>query len=129
MHFILIVILMAVCAYSIGLVLMNNSEVAVNLMFVSVPTMNLGLLLVITIVLGVVLGVLLALLMFRVLQNKWELSRLKKELKLTQTQLTEANIRLAKLAETSSLYATQGGDMVRESDEQTAQNTAETPNV
>ena len=99
MHIILIVLLVAVCAYAIGLVLMNNSEVAVNLMFSSVPTMNLGLLLVITIVLGVILGMLLALLVFRVLQNKWEISRLKKELKLTQSQLTEANIKLAQQSE------------------------------
>lgn len=99
MHIILIVLLVAVCAYAIGLVLINNSEVAVNLMFSSVPTMNLGLLLVVTIVLGVVLGMLLALLVFRVFQNKWEISRLKKELKLTQSQLTEANIKLAQLSE------------------------------
>lgn len=78
MHIILIVLLVTVCAYAIGLVLMNNSEVAVNLMFSSVPTMNLGLLLVVTIVLGVILGMLLALLVFRVFQNKWEISRLKK---------------------------------------------------
>ncbi|SPX84406.1 LapA family protein [Moraxella ovis] len=99
MHIILIVLLVAVCAYAIGLVLMNNSEVAVNLMFSSVPTMNLGLLLVVTIVLGVILGMLLALLVFRVFQNKWEISRLKKELKLTQSQLIEANIKLAQQSE------------------------------
>lgn len=99
MHIILIILLILVCAYAIGLVLMNNSEVVVNLIFSSVPTMNLGLLLVITIALGIVLGMLLALLVFRVLQNKWEISRLKKELKLTQAQLTEANIKLAKQAE------------------------------
>lgn len=103
MHIILIVLLVAVCAYAIGLVLMNNSEVAVNLMFSHVPTMNLGLLLVITIALGIILGMLLALLVFRVLQNKWEISRLKKELKLTQSQLTEANIKLAQQAETRSV--------------------------
>lgn len=99
MHIVLIVLLVAVCAYAIGLVLMNNSEVAVNLMFSSVPTMNLGLLLVITILLGVVLGMLLALLVFRVLQNKWEIRHLKKELRLAQSHLTEANIKLAQQAD------------------------------
>ncbi|MFL1731551.1 lipopolysaccharide assembly protein LapA domain-containing protein [Moraxella oculi] len=99
MHIVLIVLLVAVCAYAIGLVLINNREVAVNLIFSDVPAMNLGLLLIITIALGLVLGMLLALLVFRVFQNKWEISRLSKELKLTQSQLTEANIKLAQQAE------------------------------
>ncbi|MCL1622655.1 lipopolysaccharide assembly protein LapA domain-containing protein [Moraxella sp. Tifton1] len=99
MHIVLIVLLAAVCAYAIGLVLINNREVAVNLIFSDVPAMNLGLLLIITIALGLVLGMLLALLVFRVFQNKWEISRLSKELKLTQSQLTEANIKLAQQAE------------------------------
>ncbi|WP_323842706.1 LapA family protein [Moraxella sp. Pampa] len=114
MHIVLVVLLVAVCAYAIGLVLLNNSEVAVNLMFSNVPTMNLGLLLVITIILGIVLGMLLALLVFRVLQNKWEISRLTKELKLAQTQLTEANIKLAKQAEVHSaeIVATEGASSI-----------------
>lgn len=95
MHIVLIILLILVCAYAIGLVLINNSEVAVNLMFSDVPTMNLGLLLVITITLGLVLGMLLALVVFRVLQNKWEISRLKKEQKALQAQLVEANTKLA----------------------------------
>ncbi|UNU73107.1 LapA family protein [Moraxella nasovis] len=96
MHIVLIILLTVVFAYSIALVLINNSEVAVNLMFSNVPSMNLGLLLVITIFLGVLIGILLALLLFKVPQNKWEISRLRKELQTTQTQLSEANATIAR---------------------------------
>ncbi|UXZ04698.1 LapA family protein [Moraxella nasicaprae] len=99
MHILLIVLLVVVFAYSITLVLLNNSEVAVNLLFANLVPMNLGLVLVASIFLGVLIGILLALLMFRVLQNKWEISRLKKEVRTVQAQLTEANIKLAQMTE------------------------------
>lgn len=91
MRFLLLVLLFLSFAYSLGLVLANNTEVSVNLLFSQAPTMNLGLLLIICLILGVVIGILLALLIFRVLQNKWEIARLQKANANLQEQLTQAN--------------------------------------
>lgn len=92
MRFILIILLFLIFGYSLGLVLVNGSEVAVNLLFTQSPAMNLGLLLILCIFLGVLIGMLLALLLFKVLQNKWEIGRLNKENKRLQEQLKQANI-------------------------------------
>ncbi len=79
MQYVLMLCLFGFFAYALALVIINNNEVAVNLVFTQVPEMNVGLLLIICIGLGVLIGIILALLMFKVLQNKWELGRLKKE--------------------------------------------------
>lgn len=92
MRFLLFVLLFLSFAYSLGLVLANNTEVGVNLLFSQAPTMNLGLLLILCLILGIIIGILLALLLFRVLQNKWEISRLQKANANLQEQLTQANI-------------------------------------
>ena len=92
MRFLLFVLLFLSFAYALGLVLANNTEVGVNLLFSQAPTMNLGLLLILCLMLGIVIGILLALLIFRVLQNKWEISRLQKAKTNLQEQLTQANI-------------------------------------
>lgn len=92
MRFLLFVLLFLSFAYSLGLVLANNTEVGVNLLFSQAPTMNLGLLLILCLILGIVIGMLLALLLFRVLQNKWEISRLQKANTNLQEQLTQANV-------------------------------------
>lgn len=92
MRFLLFVLLFLSFAYALGLVLANNTEIGVNLLFSQAPTMNLGLLLILCLILGVVIGILLALLIFRVLQNKWEISRLQKANVNLQEQLTQANI-------------------------------------
>ncbi|MGP4714508.1 lipopolysaccharide assembly protein LapA domain-containing protein [Psychrobacter sp. DM8] len=92
MRFILFVLLFLSFAYALGLVLVNNTDIEVNLLFSQAPAMNLGLLLIICLTLGVVIGLLLALLIFRVFQNKWEISRLQKENKKLQEQLTQANV-------------------------------------
>ncbi|MBH0005762.1 MULTISPECIES: lipopolysaccharide assembly protein LapA domain-containing protein [unclassified Psychrobacter] len=91
MRFLLFVLLFLSFAYSLGLVLANNTEVGVNLIFSQAPTMNLGLLLILCLILGIVIGILMALLIFRVLQNKWEISRLQKANTNLQEQLTQAN--------------------------------------
>lgn len=90
MRFLLFVLLFLSFAYSLGLVLANNTDIGVNLIFSQAPTMNLGLLLIICLTLGIVIGILLALLMFRVLQNKWEISRLQKLNKNLQEQVKQA---------------------------------------
>lgn len=92
MRFILFVLLFLSFAYALGLVLVNNTDIEVNLLFSQAPAMNLGLLLIICLALGIVIGLLLALLIFRVFQNKWEISRLQKENKNLQEQLTQANV-------------------------------------
>lgn len=92
MRFILFVLLFLSFAYAIGLVLANNTDISVNLLFSQAPTMNLGLLLILCMTLGIVIGLLLALLLFRVFQNKWEISQLKKSNAKLQEQLTQANV-------------------------------------
>lgn len=92
MRFLLFVLLFLSFAYSLGLVLANNTDIGVNLLFSQAPTMNLGLLLIICLMLGIVIGILLALLIFRVLQNKWEISRLQKANANLQEQVVQANV-------------------------------------
>ncbi|OOR88834.1 LapA family protein [Moraxella bovis] len=92
MSLFIIILLVLFFGYAIALVLANNSEIAVNLLFSQVPTTNLGLLLVLTIALGVFIGILLSVLLFRVLQNKLEIRRLRKEKADLQTKLDEANV-------------------------------------
>ncbi len=94
MQYLLMICLFAFFAYALALVIINNNEVAVNLLFTQVPEMNVGLLLIICISLGVLIGILLALLMFKVLQNKWELMRLKKENSKLNHKLKKANAEL-----------------------------------
>lgn len=108
MRVILIILLFLVFAYSLGLVLVNNTEVGVNLIFSQAPAMNLGLLLIICLILGVVIGMLLALLLFRVLQNKWEISRLNKENKALQEQLKQANIAIDRQANAPTINEVSG---------------------
>lgn len=91
MRILLLVLLFLSFAYSLGLVLANNTEVGVNLLFSQAPTMNLGLLMILCLILGIVIGMLLALLIFRVLQNKWEISRLQKANNNLEEQIAQAN--------------------------------------
>ncbi|MUG31860.1 MULTISPECIES: lipopolysaccharide assembly protein LapA domain-containing protein [Psychrobacter] len=98
MRFVLIVLLFLIFGYSLGLVLVNGSEVAVNLLFTQAPAMNLGLLLILCLFLGVVIGMLLALLLFKVLQNKWEIGRLSKENKRLQEELAQSTIEIERLS-------------------------------
>lgn len=92
MNVILIILLVALFGYSLMLVLTNNSEVAVNLLFAQVPSMNLGLLLIISLALGIIIGMLIALIVFKVLPMKLEIGRLKKEKNAIQAKLDEANV-------------------------------------
>lgn len=92
MSFVLAVLLVLLFGYALMLVLANNSEAAVNLLFAQSPSMNLGLLLIVSLALGVAIGALLALVAFRVLPMKFEIGRLKKENDALQTKLSEANI-------------------------------------
>ena len=74
-----------------------------NLLFSQAPTMNLGLLLILCLILGIVIGMILALLIFRVLQNKWEISRLQKINANLQEQVTQANIVIDRQANAPSV--------------------------
>lgn len=103
MRILLLVLLFLSFAYSLGLVLANNTEVGVNLLFSQAPTMNLGLLLILCLILGIVIGMILALLIFRVLQNKWEISRLQKLNSNLQEQVTQANIVIDRQANAPSV--------------------------
>lgn len=103
MRFLLFVLLFLSFAYALGLVLANNTEVGVNLLFSQAPTMNLGLLLILCLMLGIVIGILLALLIFRVLQNKWEISRLQKANANLQEQVKQANVVIDRQANAPSV--------------------------
>lgn len=98
MRFILFVLLFLSFAYALGLVLANNSDIGVNLLFSQAPAMNLGLLLILSMTLGIIIGLLLSLLLFRVFQNKWEISRLQKNNTHLQEQLNQANIAIERQA-------------------------------
>ncbi|WP_410211464.1 LapA family protein [Aquirhabdus sp.] len=90
MRFILVILLVAVFGYSLTLVLFNQSVTQVDLLFAQVPTMNLGLLLVITLGLGIIVGLLLGVLVFRVVQTRWEIKRLNKELDVVRARHIQA---------------------------------------
>lgn len=91
MSLFILILLVVFFAYSIALVLANNSEVAVDLLFSQLPNTNLGLVLILTIALGVLIGLLLAILLFKVLQNKLEIRKLKKDISVLEYKLTEAH--------------------------------------
>lgn len=94
MRYVVAILLFIIFAFSLMLVIVNNQQVDVNLLFSQVPQMNLGLLLIICIVLGMIGGVLLALMLFRVLQMKLENQRLSKELTQTREQLMQTQHQL-----------------------------------
>ena len=94
MSLFIIFLLVVFFAYSIALVLANNSEVAVNLLFSQLPNTNLGLVLILTIALGVLIGILVAVLLFKVLQNKLEIRKLRKDVDTLEHKLSETNTAL-----------------------------------
>lgn len=89
MRYLVAVLLFLVFGYSLMLVLVNNHQVEVSLIFTQVPQMNLGLLLIICILLGLVAGVLLSIILFKVVQIRLENQRLQKELTQTQEKLMQ----------------------------------------
>ncbi|ELA08833.1 hypothetical protein MOMA_00435 [Moraxella macacae 0408225] len=89
MRYLIAILLFIVFAYSLMLVLVNNNQAEVNLIFSQVPQMNLGLLLIICILLGVVGGVLLSIMLFKVVQIRLENQRLNKELSQTREKLLQ----------------------------------------
>ncbi len=91
MRFIFLILLIALFGYSLALVVYNHaSNPQVELVFATVPAMNLGILLVITLILGIVTGLLLGVLVFRVVQTRWEIGRLNKELELVRARHIQA---------------------------------------
>lgn len=125
MRILLLVLLFLSFAYSLGLVLANNTEVGVNLLFSQAPTMNLGLLLILCLILGIIIGMLLALLIFRVLQNKWEISRLQKENINLQKQITQANVVIDRQANAPSVQEAVYGDATVENVQIRSENRAD----
>ena len=92
MRYFFIVLLVVVFGYALALVLQNSTELPVDLLFTQVPQMRAGLLLLITLGLGVIMGLLLGLVVFRVFQSNWEISRLNKEIhQLRQQQIQSAS--------------------------------------
>lgn len=90
MRFILVIILIVIFGYSLALVLFNSQPTPVDLLFAQVPSMNLGLLLVLTLGLGIIVGLLLGVLVFRVIQSRWEIKRLNKELDTVRARHVQA---------------------------------------
>lgn len=106
MHIVLMVLLVALFGYALALILANHSEVAVNLLFNQVPAMNVGLLLIVSLVLGLAIGMLVALVVFKVLQAKLEIARLKKHNQELTNQLQEANVVIDQHRNSQSLAQT-----------------------
>ena len=69
------------------------------MLFSQAPTTNLGLVLILTTALGILIGVLLALLLFKVLQNKLELRKLRKEISTLESRLLESKTSLEALGQ------------------------------
>ncbi|WP_299189075.1 lipopolysaccharide assembly protein LapA domain-containing protein [uncultured Psychrobacter sp.] len=125
MRFILFVLLFLSFAYALGLVIANNTDIGVNLLFLQAPTMNLGLLLILCLILGIVIGMLLALLIFRVLQNKWEISRLQKLNANLQEQVTQANVVIDRQANAPTVEEAVYGSSVTSAHDTVASNVDE----
>lgn len=102
MRFLFFILLIALFGYSLALVLANSINTQVDLLFAQIPTMNLGLLLVMTLVLGVIIGLLLGVLVFRVVQTRWEITRLNKELELVRARHIQAAAAAAAATATTS---------------------------
>lgn len=100
MRFVVLIVLFLIFGYCLALVLANSAETAVNLLFVQVPTMNLGLLLIICIILGIVAGLLLGLILFRVIQMKLENQKLTKEVTKTREELMATQTKLSQHLQT-----------------------------
>lgn len=99
MRFILGLLLVAVFVYSLALVLINGTELPVDLWFTQVPAMRLGLLLLLTLAIGIVLGLLVGVQVFRVFQNNWEIRRLRKDIDhLRKEQIQNAQLAAAEAA-------------------------------
>jgi putative membrane protein len=90
MRFIFLVLLVLLFGYSMALVLFNHADTPVDLIFTQITAMNLGLLLVLTLFIGLVAGLLMGILVFRVIQTRWEIGRLNKELELVRTRHIQA---------------------------------------
>ncbi|MDO5652471.1 MAG: LapA family protein [Moraxella sp.] len=115
MPIILVILLVAIFGYSLVLVIMNNSTVALNLMFANVPAINLGLVLIMSMMLGVIIGLLLGLMMFRVFQMRFEIGRLKKESTALKGKLDEANIVIEQNRKSHILSETSDGSLTEQS--------------
>lgn len=99
MRFILTLLLIVLFVYSLALVLLNGTQVSVDLWFTHVPEMRVGLLVLITLALGVLVGLLLGVQIFRVFQNHWEIKRLQKEIdRLRKEQIQVAQSAAAEAA-------------------------------
>ncbi len=94
MRFLVLIVLFLIFGYSLALVIANSTQTAVNLLFIDVPSMNLGLLLIISIVLGLIAGLLLGLILFRVIQMKLENQRMSKELVTVRDELMKSQHKL-----------------------------------
>lgn len=103
MRYVLFILLIIVFGYSLALVLQNSTELSVDLLFIEVPAMRLGLLLLITLSLGVILGLLAGIQVFQVFQKGWEIQRLRKDIE----HLREEQIEAAKIAGAQAQAAVQ----------------------
>lgn len=99
MRYFLVLLLIAIFGYALALVLLNGTELAVDLWFTQIPAMRLGLLLLFTLAIGIVLGLLLGVQVFRVFQNSWEIKRLRKDIDyLRKEQIQTAQLAAAEAA-------------------------------
>ena len=99
MRYVLFALLIVLFGYCLALVLQNGTELTVDLLFIQVPAMRLGLLLLLTMALGIVLGLLIGVQVFRVFQKGWEIKRLRKDIDhLRKEQIQSAQLAAAEAA-------------------------------
>lgn len=99
MRYLLVSVLIVIFGYALALVLQNETELPVDLLFTQVPAMRLGLLLLLTLAIGIVIGLLLGVQVFRVFQNSWEIKRLRKDVAyLRKEQIQSAQLAAAEAA-------------------------------
>lgn len=99
MRYLLVSVLIVIFGYALALVLQNETELPVDLLFTQVPAMRLGLLLLLTLAIGIVIGLLIGVQVFRVFQNSWEIKRLRKDIDhLRKEQIQTAQLAAAEAA-------------------------------
>ncbi len=99
MRYLLVAVLIVIFGYALALVLQNEALLTVDLLFTQVPTMRLGLLLLLTLAIGIVIGLLIGVQVFKVFQNSWEIKRLRKDIeRLRKEQIQTAQLAAAEAA-------------------------------
>lgn len=99
MRIFLLVLMLVVFSYALALVLQNPVEVQVDVLFATIPTMRVGLLILLILGLGLLLGLLLGVQVFKVIQTRFEIKHLRQDIEhLRKEQIQSAQHAAAQAA-------------------------------